>query len=107
MEAEFNHFTESVPSLTLEPVLESEPERTNAQPQELQQPKIAEPLLTPQEQQMVADFAAKIDVENTALILQYGAGPQKKMADFSDAALANVRTQDLGEVGNLITDVVG
>ena len=55
---------------------------------------------------MVAEFASKIDVENTAQILQYGAGTQKKMADFSDAALANVRTQDLGEVGNLITDVV-
>ena len=54
----------------------------------------------------MADFAAKIDIENTAQILQYGAGTQKKMADFSDAALANVRTQDLGEVGDLITDVV-
>ena len=56
---------------------------------------------------MVDAFAAKIDVENTAQILQYGAGTQKKMADFSDAALANVRTQDLGEVGDLITSVVG
>ena len=54
---------------------------------------------------MVADFAAKIDVENTAQILQYGAGTQKKMADFSDAALANVRTQDLGEVGDVIVAV--
>ena len=56
---------------------------------------------------MVNDFAAKIDIENTAQILQYGAGTQKKMADFSDAALANVRTQDLGEVGDLIVNVVG
>ena len=56
---------------------------------------------------MVASFAAKIDIENTAQILQYGAGTQKKMADFSDAALANVRTQDLGEVGDLIVNVVG
>ena len=64
------------------------------------------PSLT-QEQQMVDDFAQKIDVENTAQILQYGAGTQKKMADFSDAALANVRTQDLGEVGDLIVNVVG
>ena len=53
------------------------------------------------------EFAAKIDVENTAQILQYGAATQKKMADFSDAALTNVRTQDLGEVGDLIVDVVG
>lgn len=56
---------------------------------------------------MVADFAEKIDVENTTQILQYGAGTQKKMADFSDAALVNVRTQDLGEVGDLIAGVVG
>ena len=64
-------------------------------------------ILSPEEQQMVDAFAAKIDVENTTQILQYGAGTQKKMADFSDAALANVRTQDLGEVGDLITSVVG
>ena len=56
---------------------------------------------------MVDSFAKKIDIENTNQILQYGAGTQKKMADFSDAALENVRTQDLGEVGELITQVVG
>ena len=55
----------------------------------------------------VDSFAKKIDIENTNQILQYGAGTQKKMADFSDAALENVRTQDLGEVGELITQVVG
>ena len=92
----------NIPSLTLEPELESAPA-----PVAVEQPQIAEPVLTVQEQQMVDDFAAKIDVENTAQILQYGAGAQKKMADFSDAALTNVRTQDLGEVGDLIVDVVG
>ena len=95
------------PSLTLEPELETAPQLVVAEETDLQQPKITEPVLTPQEQQMVADFAAKIDVENTAQILQYGAGTQKKMADFSEAALANVRTQDLGEVGDLIAGVVG
>ena len=90
------------PSLTLEPELESAP-----QVPQVKEPKVAEPVLTAEEQQMVAAFAEKIDVENTTQILQYGAGTQKKMADFSDAALANVRTQDLGEVGDLITDVVG
>ena len=109
MEAEFK-FEEStpvVPSLTLEPELETTPVLAVAEDTELQQAKVAEPVLTAQEQQMVNDFAAKIDVENTAQILQYGAGTQKKMADFSDAALANVRTQDLGEVGDLIVSVVG
>ena len=93
------------PSLTLEPELESVVETTLvAQPEK----EDAEgPVLTPEEQAMVAAFAEKIDVENTTQILQYGAGTQKKMADFSDAALANVRTQDLGEVGTLIADVVG
>ena len=110
MDAEFKQFTEAtpaVPSLTLEPELERAPQLAVAEEKEMQQPKIAEPVLTAEEQKMVSDFAAKIDVENTAQILQYGAGTQKKMADFSDAALANVRTQDLGEVGDLIVNVVG
>ena len=98
---------ENVPSLTLEPELDAAPEMTVAEETSLQQPKVAEPVLSAQEQEMVNAFAAKIDVENTAQILQYGAATQKKMADFSDAALANVRTQDLGEVGDLIVDVVG
>ena len=97
------------PSLTLEPELETKPETDLAPVAEtkVEEPKIPEPVLTAQEQQLVNDFAAKIDVENTAQILQYGAGTQKKMADFSDAALANVRAQDLGEVGDLLVNVVG
>ena len=94
---------DAVPTLTLEPDLEEVP----AVVQEPQIQKANEPVLTPQEQQMVNDFAAKIDVENTAQIMQFGAGTQKKMAEFSDAALENVRTQDLGEVGDLIVNVVG
>ena len=101
-----NDFTKiAAPSLTLEPELgETSETAVAAAPEE---PKIPEPVLTAQEQQLVQEFAAKIDVENTAQILQYGAGTQKKMADFSDAALANVRAQDLGEVGDLIVNVVG
>ena len=99
---EFESFT---PSLTLEPDLEEAPKM--AVVEAVQEPAVAEPVLTQEEQQMIAAFAEKIDIENTAQVLQYGAGTQKKMADFSDAALANVRTQDLGEVGDLISDVVG
>lgn len=97
------------PSLTLEPDLETEPEVSLAPAASaaVEEPKVPEPTLSPEEQQLVNDFAAKIDVENTAQILQYGAGTQKKMADFSDAALAGVRNQDLGEVGDLIINVVG
>ena len=104
---ERNNINNPIPSLTLEPMLEPETELVTKEENTVQEQKIPEPVLTPQEQQMVDEFAGKIDVENTAQILQYGAGAQKKMADFSDAALANVRTQDLGEVGDLIVDVVG
>ena len=99
-------FDDTMPELTLEPELEPAAEIVPVQP-EPPKPKAEEPVLTPAEQQMVANFAAKIDVENTAQILQYGAGTQKKMADFSDAALTSVRTQDLGEMGDLIVSEVG
>ena len=101
-----NEFETSIPNLTLEPELE-----TPAMPAVVEEapakPQTAEPVLTPEEQQVVNAFAAKIDVENTTQILQYGSGAQKKMADFSEAALENVRTQELGEVGDLIVNVVG
>lgn len=97
----------AMPSLTLEPDLEEKSETIVAAAPVAETPKIPEPVLTPEEQQIVREFAAKIDVENTAQIMQYGAGTQKKMADFSDAALTNVRAQDLGEVGELIVNVVG
>lgn len=97
----------AMPSLTLEPDLEEKAETVVAAAPVAETPKIPEPVLTPEEQQIVREFAAKIDVENTAQIMQYGAGTQKKMADFSDAALTNVRAQDLGEVGELIVNVVG
>lgn len=96
----------AIPDLTLEPELGVKTE-TQVATVAAEEPAVKEPVLTEAERKMVADFAAKIDVENTAQILQYGAGAQKKMADFSDAALANVRTQDLGEVGDLIAGVVG
>lgn len=106
METEYTK-NSSIPTLTLEPELETVPELAVVEETQLQEQKAPETVLTAEEQQVVDAFAAKIDVENTAQILQYGAGTQKKMADFSDAALANVRTQDLGEVGDLISGVVG
>lgn len=110
MTEEFKDF-EAAPVLTLEPeldepkeeiapVMKEEPEMDPIQKE------MAQMVLTPKEQQMVNDFAGKIDIENTTQILQYGAGTQKKMADFSDEALNSVRSQDLGEVGDLITNVV-
>lgn len=55
---------------------------------------------------MVDAFAQQIDLTDSAMVLQYGAGTQKKMADFSEDALDNVRSKDLGEVGGLLSDVV-
>lgn len=108
MGEEFKDFEAEAPVLTLEPDLTDEKDEVTAkEPEKTEEPAIEEPVLSPQEQKMVDDFAAKIDIENTNQILQFGAGTQKKMADFSDAALENVRTQDLGEVGNLLANVVG
>ena len=96
----------NTPELTLEPEFDTVSGENKAQ-EALQEQKIPAPVLSAEEQRIVNEFAEKIDVENTAQILQYGAGTQKKMADFSDAALENVRTQDLGEVGELIVNVIG
>lgn len=68
--------------------------------------KLPEAVLTKEEQKMVDDFAAQIDITNTQMVLQYGAGCQKKIADFSESALGNVRTKDMGEIGQMLTDVV-
>ena len=62
--------------------------------------------LSEEEQKMVEDFAEKIDLNDSAIVLQYGSAAQKRIADFSDNALDGVRTKDLGEVGNMITDLV-
>ena len=102
----FKDFEMETPSLTLEPDLGEFEKKEEVIPKKQTQ-KEEVPVLTPEEQKMVNDFAAKIDIENTNQILQYGAGTQKKMADFSDTALENVKTQDLGEIGELISNVVG
>lgn len=104
---EFKDFEMETPSLTLEPDLGEFAKKEEVIPKKQPQKEEEAPVLTPEEQKIVNDFAAKIDIENTNQILQYGAGTQKKMADFSDTALENVKTQDLGEIGELISNVVG
>jgi len=92
------------PELTLDPFQEEKKET----PQIYQEtePETPEIVLTPEEKNMVSAFAEKIDLANSNMILQYGAGTQKKIADFSEKALENVKTKDLGEVGILLSDVV-
>ena len=62
--------------------------------------------LSEAEQAAVRDFSEKIDVLNTEQIMNYGSSAQKNISEFSDAALATVRTKDLGEVGNMLGDLV-
>ena len=85
----------AVPALDLEP--ESEPQVEPAAAPNL------EDSLSEKEKQIVRQFAEKIDINNSTQMLQYGAGAQKKMASFSENALANVRGKDLDEVGKMIT----
>ena len=62
--------------------------------------------LSPEEQKMVNDFAEKIDITNSQMVLQYGAASQKKLSDFSETALSRVKTKDMGETGELITNLI-
>ena len=100
---------QTVPVLTLEPFKEEETETKKAEivPVEEQAESMAQKVLSDEERAAVAAFANQIDLTNSNMILQYGAGTQKKMADFSENALEKVRTKDLGEVGELLSGVVG
>ena len=104
---ELKGFEETAPTLTLEPDLgEAKPAAPAVPEAEAVKKEMEQTILTPEEQQMVDSFAQKIDIENTNQILQYGAGTQKKMADFSENALKNVRTKDMGEVGDMLSGLV-
>ena len=93
----------TAPTLTLDPFQE---EKQAPKPVEKQDPVMDDAILTPEEKQTVMQFAQQIDLTNSQMILQYGAGTQKKMADFSENALENVRTKEMGEIGELLTGVV-
>ena len=107
MNMDLDAATKESPTLTLDPFAEAKAEIVEKKPEELvEEQAVPEMELTPEEQKQVDDFAAQIDLTNTQAVLQYGAGSQKKIADFSETALSNVRTKDMGEVGNLLTGVV-
>ena len=96
-----------VPTLTFEPFSEEAPAaQLQKAPNQPPAPVFEESALTAEEKKMVDDFASKIQLNNSAMILQYGSGAQKKIADFSETALDNVRTKDLGEVGEMLSSVV-
>lgn len=108
---DLDEMLKEAPTLTFEPVVDIKPQTPAEMPESraLNAADSGEGMtvrLTPEEQKMVDDFAAQIDITNTQQVLQYGAGCQKKIADFSETALGNVRTKDMGEVGEMLTRVV-
>ncbi|GLB24664.1 tellurium resistance protein [Lacrimispora xylanolytica] len=110
MSKEIDEMLKEAPELTLTPFSDSVVETTGTKEELLNLGKEPESLpeanLSPEEEKLVADFAEKIDLLNSNLVLQYGANAQKKIADFSETALENVKSKDLGEVGQMLTDVV-
>lgn len=104
---------EYIPQLTLTPDLTAQPQPevkpeadliTQAQAAPEAGPDLS--ALSPQEQQAVLSFAKQIDLENAGQILEYGASAQKNIADFSETALAKVKTSDLGEIGQMLSGLL-
>lgn len=110
MSDEFEKLAGTAPTLTLTPF----PEKKEEPPQKTEEQAVAEvkekmeeeSRFTTEEQQQIQAFSQQINISDSNMILQYGAGAQQKLADFSEKALENVKSQDLGEVGNMLTDVV-
>ena len=97
---------ESVPTLVFGEVLDEKQMLAETEPKQELKEQLDETMLTDEERKMVEDFSNQIDLHNSNAILQYGVGTQKKMADFSGSALENVKTKDLGEVGEMLSGVV-
>ena len=109
MSDEFEKLAGAAPTLTLTPFTEKKElsQKTEEQAvEEVKEKMEEESRFTPEEQQQIQAFAQQINISDSNMILQYGAGAQQKLADFSEKALENVKSQDLGEVGNMLTDVV-
>lgn len=99
---------QETPTLTFEPSLElaTEPAYPKTVETKQEPAEFDESSLSLEEKRMVEDFADKIDLTKSNLVLQYGAGAQKKIADFSETAINNVKTKDLGEIGEMLSGVV-
>ncbi len=110
MSDEFEKLAGTAPTLTLTPFPEKKeelPQKTEEQTVvEVKEKMEEESRFTPEEKQQIQAFSQQINISDSNMILQYGAGAQQKLADFSEKALENVKSQDLGEVGNMLTDVV-
>ena len=93
----------AAPTLTLDPAAD---EKIVEESKKATPVQVEDTPLSPEEQKMVNDFAEKIDLTNSQMVLQYGAASQKKLSDFSETALSRVKTQDMGETGELITGLI-
>ena len=102
--AQADPFAASAPTLTFD--VEAESQAVAQAAEEAKRPEPEENVLTPEELRQVEEFSKKIDVTNTKAILTYGAGTQKKMADFSEKTLESVKTKDMGEVGDMVSGLV-
>lgn len=95
-----------IPTLTFDPFKESSVLKEEVAVNGEAAPVLEENMLSDDEKKMVKEFAQQIDLNNSNLVMQFGVGAQKKIADFSETALNNVRTKDLGEIGDMLSGVV-
>lgn len=98
-----------VPTLTLDPAAQAQAQAAPAQAEEkpVVAPAAIEDSLSAEELAAVDSFAKEIDVTDSAVVMQYGSAAQQKVSNFSETALSNVRTKDMGEVGEMMTDLIG
>ena len=101
-----------MPTLTLDPFNEQEQPQTTSEPkletiETLPESDLEESKLSPEEKKLVEDFSEKIDITNSQLVLQYGAAAQTKISGFSESTLDKVKTKDLGEIGDMVSSLVG
>lgn len=94
---------DAAPTLTLDPAAD---EKVIAESKKATPVQVEDTPLSPEERKMVNDFAEKIDITNSQMVLQYGAASQKKLSDFSETALSRVKTKEMGETGELITNLI-
>ena len=98
-----------VPTLTLDPAAQAQAQAASAQAEEkpVVAPAAIEDSLSAEELAAVDSFAKEIDVTDSAVVMQYGSAAQQKVSNFSETALSKVRTKDMGEVGEMMTDLIG
>lgn len=103
--SDLEEMLKETPTLTFEPFPEEKKEAVLVEEKKTEQ--VAEEIpLSEEEKKMVEQFSKQIDLANSNQVLQYGAGAQKKMADFSESALGHVKNKDLGEIGQMLSNVV-